>query len=384
MPRKTVRTTWDEVEIRKKFSFGASILFSTESEETNWREKLWTVWRPVLWLKLKILLSNAGKTKNIVVWLSTSSRVSWLQVWKQTHLWRSLPVSTCWWWEETQREVEEEGTQGAVAILKKENVQGCVSPDSDPMNSILRKVEELGLNASAAHTRKFSGCTWCKTEFGKERHLEALSQKVWTSWAKSLRAQFLRRNTWWNLTTSRLYQQSSVEFGEKNASSKPNFTTFHSLVRAPETQKIVCLLRIRELHSMHNAEQGDLSSDTMDTLKRSKPKATYRDRVQCNYTSKHQFLFMISTCSQQCNYSMKRQRFYCFMSSAQKRGYSYEWKTAKLNDWQKMGRHLLVRWTTQYFSLCQDCHHIAAAFCLQHSRDQSNFARKFRTLSEIQ
>ena len=40
MPRETVRTTWDEVERRKKFSPGASILFSTESEETDWREKL--------------------------------------------------------------------------------------------------------------------------------------------------------------------------------------------------------------------------------------------------------------------------------------------------------------------------------------------------------
>ena len=37
--------------------------------------------------------------------------------------------------------------------------------------------------------------------------------------------------------------------------------------------------------SMHNAEQGELSSDTMDTLRRSKtPYATYRDRgaVQIN------------------------------------------------------------------------------------------------------
>ena len=37
---ETVRTTWDEVEISKKFSPGASILFSTESEETDWRERL--------------------------------------------------------------------------------------------------------------------------------------------------------------------------------------------------------------------------------------------------------------------------------------------------------------------------------------------------------
>ena len=40
-------------------------------------------------------LSVAGKIKNIVVLLSTSSRVSLLHVWKQMHSWLSLPVSTC-------------------------------------------------------------------------------------------------------------------------------------------------------------------------------------------------------------------------------------------------------------------------------------------------
>ena len=48
MPRETVRTTWDEMERRKKFSPGASILFSTESEETDWREKL-EQWKGQSW-----------------------------------------------------------------------------------------------------------------------------------------------------------------------------------------------------------------------------------------------------------------------------------------------------------------------------------------------
>ena len=73
-----------------------------------------------------------------------------------------------------------EGTQGAVAILReKKRVQGCVSQNSDPMNSILRKARELGLNALAGHTMKFSGCTWYELNFGKEKgNLEALSKKV--------------------------------------------------------------------------------------------------------------------------------------------------------------------------------------------------------------
>ena len=46
----------------------------------------------------------------------------------------------------------EEGTQGSVAMLKEKEVQGCVSQNFALMNSILRKVEELGLNASAGRT----------------------------------------------------------------------------------------------------------------------------------------------------------------------------------------------------------------------------------------
>ena len=40
MLRETARTSWDEVERRKKISPRARVLFSTESEDTDWREKL--------------------------------------------------------------------------------------------------------------------------------------------------------------------------------------------------------------------------------------------------------------------------------------------------------------------------------------------------------
>ena len=90
MPRETVRTTWNEVEIRKKSSPGASILFSTESEETDWRKSLNSL-KASPATKAKKSLSMVGKTKNIAMRLSTSSRVSWLQVWKQMRSWLTLP-----------------------------------------------------------------------------------------------------------------------------------------------------------------------------------------------------------------------------------------------------------------------------------------------------
>ena len=46
-------------------------------------------------------------------------------------------------------------------MLKYNQVQiGCVSQDSNPKKSMLRKAGDLGSNASAGHTVKFSGGTW--------------------------------------------------------------------------------------------------------------------------------------------------------------------------------------------------------------------------------
>ena len=72
------------------------ILFSTESEETDWRKSLNSP-KASPATKAQNSLSIAGKMKKLVVLLSTSSRVSWLQVWKQMHSWLSLPLSRSWW-----------------------------------------------------------------------------------------------------------------------------------------------------------------------------------------------------------------------------------------------------------------------------------------------
>ena len=56
--------------------------------------------------------------------------------------------------EETpSKKSKKEGTKGAVAILKeKKKVQGCVSQKySDPKKSVLRKVGQTRLDASAGH-----------------------------------------------------------------------------------------------------------------------------------------------------------------------------------------------------------------------------------------
>ena len=105
-----------------------------------------------------------------------------------------------------------EGTQGAVAVLREKKSPRLHLKNSDPINSTLRKAGELGLNAPAGHTMKFSGRTWYELIFGKEKgNLEALSRKV-NLMSEILARPFLRRNTWGNLTTSRLYQDTKRSF----------------------------------------------------------------------------------------------------------------------------------------------------------------------------
>ena len=73
--------------------------------------------------------------------------------------------------------------------------------------AIFRKVEELGLNASAGHIWNSQDAPGTKLKFGKEKgNLEALSKR---SHERNPHAFY------WGPTTWGMYQQSSVEFGPK-------------------------------------------------------------------------------------------------------------------------------------------------------------------------
>ena len=69
---------------------------------------------------------------------------------------------------------------------------------------------------------------------------------------------------------------------------------------------------------------------------------------KCRQTRKHKCTFKISICSSQCNYSKKSQQVYRFVSFAQNTDVHMSGKTAKLHDWQKMRKQLLLLWTTLY------------------------------------
>ena len=99
------------------------------------------------------------------------------------------------------------------------------------MNSILRKAGELGLNASAGHAMKFSGCTWYETKIREEKGQSGGIIQKGEPHERNPCASSFGESTWGNLTTRRLCQQSSVEFGEKICKLKAeDKTTFYSLV----------------------------------------------------------------------------------------------------------------------------------------------------------
>ena len=186
------------------------------------------------------------------------------------------------------------------------------------MNSILRKVEELGLNASAGHTWNSWDASGTTLNSGKKKAIWRHYPKRWTSWAKSLRARFWGTATWGNLTTSRLYQQGSVEFGEKICKLKPNIKLRVILLWRRQRHRsayVYCVFG--SVNAQCWARRFELRYNGYFWEGPEHLRRWWPQMVKFIQTRKHQFLFLISICSQQCNYSSKRQRFYCFVNFAQ-------------------------------------------------------------------
>ena len=201
---------------------------------------------------------------------------------------------------------------------------------------------------------KFLGCIWYEPKFGKEKgNLEELSKKV-KIMSEILARLVLRNNTWGNLTTSRLWQQSSVEFGET---------------------KSQCWAR--EIRAQIK----------MDTLRRRSRNFLTVLAVtgKVKKTRTQEFLFTISIFWLQCGYSMKLQRFYFFKYFAQNTDIHFSGQSAKLHDWPIMGSQLLVQWTTSYFLSYQDCHLFQEQFVLNIEINGSvQLFQKIETIYQIQ
>ena len=182
--------------------------------------------------------------KKIVMWSSASSCVSWLQVWNRCICGHRCLFRLADGEKKPSARSRKRRYWRSSCYSEGKKVQGCVSQNSDPMNSILREAGELWLNASAEHTMKFSEARGTKLKFGKEKgNLEALSKRV------KLMSEILARPVLRNEHLRKPHDKQIVPakqrgiWREKCTSSKPLLWK----EKTPGTEKIVCLLWIREL-----------------------------------------------------------------------------------------------------------------------------------------
>ena len=167
MPRETVKTTWNEVKRRKKFSPGASILFSAESWRKQTYGKTYTVWRPVLRLKLQIpcLWWARWKNRRVIVDIIPCVVVTSLE----TDAFMAIVAYFDMLNGEKKPSARSKRRYSRSSWYSKgkKSPRLCISKNSDQMNSVLRKSRELGLNASAGHAMKFLGAPGTKLNSAK-------------------------------------------------------------------------------------------------------------------------------------------------------------------------------------------------------------------------
>ena len=242
---------WDHAERsggRKEISPRARILFSTESEDTDWREKTQTVWRPVLRLKLKIPClwwarwkRSSCNCRHHPVCRGFKSRNRC--IYGVANLWRADGE------KKPQREVEKRRCSRSSCFSEGKKKSEVVHLTTQIQWILLcGKLENWDWTLRRDTPENLRMHLVRNKNTGKKRTISRCYPKRWTSWAKSLRVQFGGTNTSGNLTTRRLCQQSS------DLSSK-----------------------------MHMLSRRDLGSDELDTLRRSRNlfNGTDRDWGKC-------------------------------------------------------------------------------------------------------
>ena len=245
--------------------------------------------------------------QNIGVCWSAFSRVSWLQVWKQMHLWPSLPISTCWWWEVTSaRGRGKKVLKEQLQFWREKGPRLCISKLRSNEFYSMESCRIGRLDASAGHTMKFSGRNWYDTKIreGKgqsggivqkgephERHPCASSFEERTPEETSRREDCASKAAW-NLARKvyKLKAEDKATFCSPVEKKPPG-----PVSRNTEDRMFV----VNSGASKHMLSKRDLSSDVMDTLRRSRNPITVLTATGENakYTRKHKFLFMISICS---------------------------------------------------------------------------------------
>ena len=144
----------------------ADILFCTQGEGTDWRDEL----KKSRALRLEPKLPARGE-----------QNVKYRRVIRHPPVCRNFTSeSHCIYGnhclfrhadgeEKPRKRSKKESIWGTVAVLKHKKVKGCVSQNSDPKKSIIRKAGQTRVNASAGHTVNSQDAPGTKFEFGKPK-----------------------------------------------------------------------------------------------------------------------------------------------------------------------------------------------------------------------
>ena len=156
--------------------------------------------------------------------------------------------------EKPSKRSKSESTQGAVAILK-EKVQGCVSQNSDPKKSILRKAGQTRLSASAGHAIKILRTQVRSSNWGKKRAISRCYPKKVNLMSeilarRSLRKEHLRKPHDKKSTPAKQHRRQNSVF---------HYNSVHNFVLMPQAMKPVLLLEHQKITRMGQTSRKNFS-----------------------------------------------------------------------------------------------------------------------------
>ena len=334
---------------RKKISPGSSILFSIESEGTDWR-KTQTVLKaspvtrattPCLW-RARCKRSSCNYRRHPVCRGCKSGNRCICGI---RCLFRHAHGE-----KKPSARPKKEGTQGAVDILRQGNPRLCILKTQIQWILFHGKLKNWDWTLRRDPPRSFQDAPGTKLNSGEKRTIWRHYPKRWTSWAKSLRARIWGTTTWGNLTRSRLCQQSSVEICEKNA----------------------------------HAEQERLKLRWKGYFKKVQQTCYGIDRDWWSNGQAHVFVHDVDLFVTVQLLVETPTVLYRLVSFAQKHGYSFEWKNGETTRLTKNGKTSTCTMDNSVLlvvSRLSSCSSSSLSSTLR-STDQSNYFRKLRTLSD--
>ena len=263
----------------------AIVLSCTKSAGTNWRKETLKKFRSQrwqsFWHKRKdsvpiISLGESVRTRRAII--GTLPCVSLTGLNQDAHVAKNANSDTLRSMGSPARSQRKVVRKDQLHYWRSLHNWGCVSQDSYPRKSIPRKDGKLGSNHTVTILQ---GHVAPHKNSGKNGSIARRHSKVWTSRARSVRFQIWRKDTRRNLAPRKMRPQSGMGLGEIFLQAqKYDKPTLYFPIKArampaptsktPEEREFV----VDYGAPMHMMSEKDVSSDELDTLRRSRNPTT--------------------------------------------------------------------------------------------------------------